>query len=50
MIMIGILSDTHMHSVNDSFLRQSAAAFSGCDIIIHAGDLTELSLLNAFKG
>lgn len=50
MITAGILSDTHMDSVNDIFLKQCAAAFADCDVIIHAGDLTGLSILTAFKG
>lgn len=50
MITVGILSDTHMDSANDSFVRQCVTAFAGCDVIIHAGDLTGLSVLTAFKG
>lgn len=47
---VGILSDTHMDSSNELFLRQCTTAFAECDVIIHAGDLTGLSLLTAFKG
>ncbi|TKB24922.1 YfcE family phosphodiesterase [Desulfopila sp. IMCC35006] len=47
---IGILSDTHLHAVDASFMQQCATAFTGCDIIIHAGDLTDVSILQAFKG
>ncbi len=50
MIYVGILSDTHLHALDESFMRQCAAAFAGCDTIIHAGDLTEVSILGAFKG
>ncbi len=47
---IGILSDTHLHGLEASFVRQCATVFAGCDTIIHAGDLTDVSILNAFKG
>ncbi|WP_457576577.1 metallophosphoesterase family protein [Desulfomarina sp.] len=47
---IGILSDTHLSRTTKEFKKQCAVAFNGCDIIIHAGDLTDLSLLSAFPG
>ena len=47
---IGILSDTHISSITEHFVRQCDAAFNGCEIIIHAGDLTDVSILSAFKG
>lgn len=47
---IGILSDTHINSADDNFLSNCSRAFSKCDIIIHAGDLTDLSILSIFKG
>jgi putative phosphoesterase len=50
MITVGILSDTHLHAVNESFVRQCAMAFAGCDTIIHAGDLIDVAILSAFKG
>jgi len=50
MIRIGILSDTHLDVINDSFKRQCLTAFSGCDTIIHAGDLVDVAILDAFKG
>lgn len=50
MILVGILSDTHLQAVNDSFVQQCAAAFADCDTIIHAGDLTDVSILSAFQG
>ena len=50
MILVGILSDTHLEAINDSFVRQCAAAFADCDTIIHAGDLTDVSILKAFRG
>ncbi len=50
MIRVGILSDTHLQANSEPFARQCAAAFAGCDTIIHAGDLTDISILQAFKG
>ena len=50
MIIIGILSDTHLHTANEAFIRHCTHAFSECDMIIHAGDLTDVSILGAFKG
>jgi putative phosphoesterase len=50
MIRVGILSDTHLQTNSEPFARQCAAAFAGCDTIIHAGDLTDISILRAFKG
>ncbi len=50
MTRIGILSDTHMTATDDHFSRQCAHAFSGCEIILHAGDLCDTSILSAFRG
>ncbi len=46
----GVLSDTHIHAANAAFCRQVAQIFAGCDVIIHAGDLTESGILTAFTG
>ena len=50
MISVGILSDTHLYALNESFAAQCAVAFAGCNAIIHAGDLVEVAILNTFKG
>lgn len=50
MKQIGILSDTHIFTTTDDFLRQCAAAFDRCEIVIHAGDLVDVSILAAFRG
>jgi putative phosphoesterase len=49
MIRAGILSDTHLLGLNDNFIQLVKHCFTGCDTIIHAGDLTDISLLNAFQ-
>ena len=50
MTTVGILSDTHLICTDDIFLRNCQKAFADCDIIIHAGDLTDTSILSVFKG
>jgi len=50
MNIVGILSDTHIHTPDNAFLRQCAAAFAECDTIIHAGDLIDVAILRAFNG
>ena len=49
MIHVGILSDTHLEAPDQSFMKQCTAAFADCDTIIHAGDLTDAGILEAFK-
>ncbi len=48
MTCAGILSDTHLASPDHRFQQLVDHCFSGCDTIIHAGDLTDLSVLAAF--
>lgn len=50
MIRVGILSDTHLQSITETFQNDCLRAFSGCDTIIHAGDLTETAILDVFRG
>lgn len=47
---IGVLSDTHISAPTRSFLNQTARCFAHCQVIFHAGDLVDLSVLAAFKG
>ncbi len=49
-MLIGILSDTHLDNHNENFSRQCRTIFSDCDAIIHAGDLTDLAVLEPFRG
>lgn len=48
MIRAGILSDTHLMGPSKDFEKLAQHCFSGCDTIIHAGDLTDISLLDVF--
>ena len=45
---IGVLSDTHLANVDNHYRSQKKHAFSGCDAIIHAGDLTNTAVLDVF--
>jgi putative phosphoesterase len=48
MLTIGIISDTHLLLPDRHFLELCSDAFAKCDTIIHAGDLTDLSILSVF--
>jgi hypothetical protein len=50
MIIVGILSDTHLETASESFMRLCATTFADCETIIHAGDLIDINVLNVFKG
>lgn len=50
MTRIGILSDTHLSSPSPWFIKQVQLAFADCSIILHAGDLTDISILTVFEG
>ena len=48
MITIGVLSDTHLIEPGKWFVEQAERCFAETDIILHAGDLTSLSVLEVF--
>ena len=48
MTRIGILSDTHISRPSPWFIDQTRQAFQDCSIILHAGDLTDISILDVF--
>jgi len=50
MIRAGVLSDTHLQRPDSLFTRQAQDCFRTCEVIIHAGDLTALPVLEAFSG
>lgn len=50
MFTIGIISDTHLQHPDPDYLKHCTDAFTHCDAIIHAGDLTDHSILSAFQG
>lgn len=49
-IRIGILSDTHLTLPSARFQALVDACFAGTAMILHAGDLTDLRVLQAFRG
>lgn len=49
-IKAGIISDTHLCKADTSFRQLVDTCFTDCSVIIHAGDLTDLNILNAFAG
>lgn len=48
LIKAGVLSDTHLIRPDSRFKKQVKQCFQACDVIIHAGDLTDLSVLEVF--
>jgi len=49
-LQIGILSDTHLARLTPEFSARVEACFADVPIILHAGDLTEIAVLQAFAG
>ena len=43
---IGILSDTHLTHITEDFKETMKRVFDGIDMIIHAGDMTGISVFN----
>ncbi|MEA3486577.1 MAG: metallophosphoesterase family protein [Thermodesulfobacteriota bacterium] len=51
MIMkIGVISDTHLNVSDDRLEKIVEDYFRDVDLILHAGDIVELDVLNVFKG
>jgi putative phosphoesterase len=48
MTIIGVLSDTHLTGPNKIFREKVKRCFADVDMILHAGDLTHISVLDAF--
>jgi len=47
---IGVISDTHLLHCDEILLRIVENHFKDVDIILHAGDLVSLDVLDAFRG
>ncbi len=47
-LVIGLLSDTHLSRPTPEFASLVERCFAGVKVILHAGDLTELTVLSAF--
>lgn len=46
---IGVISDTHIHRPDDEFPKQLIEGLTGVDLILHAGDLVDISVLNRLQ-
>ncbi|MFC1594488.1 metallophosphoesterase family protein [Candidatus Omnitrophota bacterium] len=46
---IGVISDTHIPTQAQDIAPEVYEAFSGVDLILHAGDLVQLSVLESLK-
>lgn len=46
---IGVISDTHIPDLSPVLPARIAAVFQGLDIILHAGDICELYMLEQFQ-
>lgn len=49
MIRAGVLSDTHLTRPDRQFVHLARGCFRECDVIIHAGDLIDPSILEVFS-
>lgn len=45
---IGVISDTHMTEAGDGLRRVLKTIFKDAELILHAGDLTRMAVLDAF--
>ena len=50
MITIGVISDTHLIEPDKWYMERAQRCFADADMILHAGDLTSLSVLDVFAG
>lgn len=47
---IGVISDTHLHQMTPELAEVMKGPFKDVEMVLHAGDLTELEILKAFPG
>jgi len=47
---IGIISDTHLSTPSEALFRLMQGLFANVSMVLHAGDLTGLDVLDAFSG
>lgn len=50
MIKIGVISDTHLKQPDKSLRELIQGPFQEVELIFHAGDITEIAVLNSFAG
>jgi putative phosphoesterase len=49
-VKIGVISDTHLTGCDERLTRLLKDHFRDADLILHAGDLVDMSVLDAFAG
>jgi len=49
-VKIGVISDTHLTGCDERLKRLLKDHFRDADLILHAGDLVDMSVLDAFAG
>ncbi len=49
MVKIGVISDTHIPARADSVPQEVLSLFKDVDMIIHAGDITQISVLDQLR-
>ena len=49
-VTIGILSDTHLSRPTEEYRTLASVCFADASVILHAGDLTDCSILEVFPG
>jgi putative phosphoesterase len=49
MKLIGVLSDTHLRAPDPELAARLAQVFQGVDLILHAGDITNLTVLDMLE-
>ncbi len=47
---IGVIADTHLTRPSNSLIQLSRSLFKDVSLVLHAGDLTNLSVLDVFAG
>jgi putative phosphoesterase len=47
-VKIGVISDTHLQGCHERLERIAATIFRDVDLILHAGDLVDIAVLDAF--
>ncbi len=46
-MLIGVISDTHQGQPEAEWVERVQAAFAGVEMVLHAGDLTSLAVIEA---
>jgi hypothetical protein len=49
-LRVGVLSDTHLSGYSEKLAEIFRQHLRDCDLILHAGDLTDLGVLDVFEG